>query len=54
VTLVLGDSVNLKTVLRVVDIDHRLIESELSGYVVETIPTWGSINSWPEWRRQAC
>ena len=42
-TLVLGDSVNLKTVLRVVDIDHRLIESELSGYVVETIPTWGSI-----------
>jgi urea carboxylase len=41
--LVLGDSVDLKTVLRVVDVDRRLSESELSGYIVETTPTWASI-----------
>jgi KipI family sensor histidine kinase inhibitor len=41
--LVLGDSVDLRTVLHVVDVDRRIMESELSGCIVETIPTWCSI-----------
>ena len=41
--LVLGDKVDLKTVLHVVAVDRRLMESELSRYIVETIPAWCSI-----------
>ena len=41
--LVLGDSVDLKTVLHVVDVDRRLLESELSRFIVETVPAWASI-----------
>ncbi len=41
--LVLGDALELNTVLHVVDVDHRLNQSTLSGYIVETIPTWCSI-----------
>ncbi len=41
--LVLGDSVDLSTVLHVVDCEHRLIQSSLAGYILETIPTWCSI-----------
>jgi KipI family sensor histidine kinase inhibitor len=41
--LVLGHSVDLKTVLHVVDIDRKLTASELSSYIIETIPTWVSI-----------
>jgi KipI family sensor histidine kinase inhibitor len=41
--LVLGDKVDLRTVLHVVDVDHRLMESELAACIVETIPTWCSI-----------
>jgi KipI family sensor histidine kinase inhibitor len=41
--VVLGDAVDLRTVLHVVDVDHRLTQSSLAGYIVETIPTWCSI-----------
>ncbi len=43
VVLLIGDSVNLSTVLRVVDLNRRLSESELSAFIVETVPTWCSI-----------
>ena len=41
--LVLGESVDLKTVLHVVDVDRRLLESELSRFIVDTVPAWASI-----------
>ena len=41
--LVLGDSVDLPTVLQVVDVDRRLASSELAGYIIETVPTWCSV-----------
>ncbi len=41
--LVIGDSVTLANVLRVIDLNHRLLESELAPLIVETVPTWCSI-----------
>lgn len=43
VLVMLGDAVNLKTVMHVVDINRRLLDSELSSVIVETVPTWCSI-----------
>ena len=43
VALVIGDAVNLETVLRVVDLYRRLLDSQLSRLIVETVPTWCSI-----------
>lgn len=41
--LVTGDSVSLPNVLRVVDLNRRLLESELSPLIIETVPAWCSI-----------
>lgn len=43
IALVVGDAVDLPTVLRVVDLNARLLRSELSELIVETVPTWCSI-----------
>lgn len=41
--LVLGESVDLQTVLHVVDVDRRLRQSDLASDIVDTVPTWCSI-----------
>ena len=43
VVAVLGDAVDLPTVLRVVDASQRLWRSDLSPVIVEMVPTWCSI-----------
>jgi urea carboxylase len=43
VMVVLGDSVDLRTVLHVVDVDRVLAQSEISDCILETVPTWCSI-----------
>src|SRR5438094_301898 len=41
--LLIGEAVNLETVLRVVDLNRRLLDSQLAPLIVETVPTWCSI-----------
>jgi KipI family sensor histidine kinase inhibitor len=41
--LVIGDSVTLANVLRVVDLNRRLLDSELAPLIIETVPAWCSI-----------
>jgi KipI family sensor histidine kinase inhibitor len=41
--LVIGASVTLANVLRVVDLNRRLLDSELARLIIETVPTWCSI-----------
>jgi KipI family sensor histidine kinase inhibitor len=43
VLLVVGDVVSLSNVLRVVDLNRRLMESDLSSFIIETVPAWCSI-----------
>jgi KipI family sensor histidine kinase inhibitor len=43
VLVVIGDAVDIATVLRVVDLNRRLAVSNLAPLIIETVPTWVSI-----------